>query len=107
MKIIEVNKENFEEEVLNAKEMVLADFNAEWCGPCKMMKPILEEISGNIENCKIVSINIDDEDELTEKYEVSAIPCLVIFKDGKEVTRNVGFMAKDNIEAMIGGQINV
>ena len=68
MNIIEVTKDNFESEVLKSEVKVLADFNAEWCGPCKMIKPMIEEIAESNENIKVVSINIDDEDELAEQY---------------------------------------
>lgn len=103
MKIIEVNKDNFESEVLKATKPVLADFNADWCGPCKMLKPILDELANETEDYKIVSINIDDEEELAEKYDVSSIPCLVVFKDGIEVTRSIGIKPKEEIQNLIGG----
>ena len=102
MKVIEVNKENFEKEVINSDKKVLADFNADWCGPCKMLKPIVEEFADNNEDIKVVSINIDDEDELAEKYSVSSIPCLVVFDKGKEVKRNVGLISRDDIDSLIG-----
>lgn len=101
MAVIEVNKENFEKEVLKSSKKVLVDFNANWCGPCRMLKPIIEEISNN-DNIKVVSINIDDEDELSEKYEVLSIPCLVLFDKGKEINRSVGLIPKEEIESMIG-----
>lgn len=101
MAIKEVNKSNFEE-IINRDKKVLADFNADWCGPCKILKPMLEEISETYENIKIVSINIDDEDELAEKYNVSSIPCLVLFDKGTEIKRNVGLISKDEIESIIG-----
>jgi len=102
MAVLEVNNENFEKEVLNNECKVLVDFNAEWCGPCKMLRPILEEIASSNDNVKIVSINIDTEDELSEKYEVSSIPCLVLFDKGIEIKRNIGLISKDEIESMIG-----
>lgn len=102
MAIIEVNKENFEKEVLRSDKKVLADFNADWCGPCKMLKPIIEEVSENNDDIKIVSINIDSEDELAEEYNVSSIPCLVLFDSGSETKRNVGLISKDDIESFIG-----
>ena len=70
MTIIEVNKDNFNKEVLESEKKVLVDFNASWCGPCKMLKPILEEVSSDHDSIKIVSINIDDEEELAEEYNV-------------------------------------
>ena len=102
MEVITVTKENFEEEVLKSSLPVLIDFNADWCGPCRMLRPTLDDIASNNDNIKIVSINIDDEDELADKYEVSSIPCLVLIKDGKEVNRNVGLIAQDQLESFIG-----
>ncbi len=102
MKIVEVNNNNFEKEVLNSKETVLVDFNADWCGPCRMLKPSLEELAKEKDNVKIVSINIDDEYELAEQYGVQSIPCLVLFKNGKEEKRNVGLISKDEIINLIG-----
>ncbi|MBP5194112.1 MAG: thioredoxin [Clostridia bacterium] len=101
MAVIEVTKKNFEEEVLKSEVPVIADFNAGWCGPCRAMKPLLEELSENDEKYKIVSIDIDDEDELAEEYDINSIPCLVVFKEGKEVNRNVGLIPKDAIAALL------
>ena len=102
MKVIEGNQTNFEEEVLKSEKKVLVDFNAEWCGPCKMLKPIVEEIAEANDSIKVVSVNIDDEDVLAETYGVLSIPCLVVFENGKEVKRNVGFMPKEAVEELIG-----
>ena len=102
MKVIEGNQTNFEEEVLKSDQKVLVDFNAEWCGPCKMLKPVVEEIAEARDDIKVVSVNIDDEDVLAETYGVFSIPCLVVFENGKEVKRNVGFMPKEAVEELIG-----
>lgn len=102
MAVIKVTKENFQEEVLNSSVPVLADFNADWCGPCKMLAPIIEEISEEKSNIKVVSINIDDEDELAEDYGVVSIPCLVMFRNGEEDDRSVGLRPKDDILEFIG-----
>ena len=102
MAVIEVNKDNFEKEVLNSDKKVLADFNADWCGPCKMLKPIVEEFAKDNDEIKVVSINIDDEDELSEEYNVSSIPCLGVFDKGKEIKRNVGLISRDDIDTLIG-----
>lgn len=101
MEIISVNKDNFESEVLKSNIPVLVDFNADWCGPCKMLRPILDDIASSRDDYKIVSVNIDDEDELSEVYEVSSIPCLVLFKNGKEVKRNIGLMPREQVESML------
>lgn len=102
MKIIEGNNNNFEELVLNAKGKVLVDFNADWCGPCQMLKPVLEEIASERKDLKVVSINIDDEDELATKYGVMSIPCLVLFENGLELDRSIGFKPKEVVESFIG-----
>lgn len=102
MSVIKVDELNFEEEVLKSEKPVLADFNAEWCGPCRMLKPVLEEIANEVPDYKVVSINIDDADELAYQYGVSSIPCLVVFKNGEEVSRNVGFRPKAAIESWLG-----
>ena len=103
MSVIEVTKANFESEVLKSDIPVLADFNAGWCGPCQAMKPMLDELAAGNPGYKIVSIDIDEEDELAEEYDVSSIPCLVVFKGGEEVTRSVGLIPKDAIAALVEG----
>lgn len=103
MSVIEVTKANFESEVLKSDVPVLADFNAGWCGPCRAMKPMLDELAESNPGYKIVSIDIDEEDELAEEYDVSSIPCLVVFKGGEEVNRNVGLIAKDAIVDLVEG----
>ena len=102
MSVIEVNKGNFEAEVLKSDVPVLADFNAGWCGPCRAMKPMLDELAASAAY-KIVSIDIDEEDELAEEYDVSSIPCLVVFKGGEEVNRSVGLIPKDAIVDLVEG----
>ena len=104
MSIIEVNNENFEKEVLKSDKKVLADFNADWCGPCKMLKPILDAVAKENDDVKIVSINIDDEEELAENYKIISIPCLVLFEQGKEVNRSVGLISKSELDSFIGGR---
>ena len=101
MKIIEVTEENFDNEVLKSEKPVLIDFNANWCGPCRMLSPILEEVASENDSLKIVSINIDNEDELASKYKVVSIPCLVLIKNGKEEKRNVGLISKEELEQFI------
>ena len=95
--MIEVNKDNFDKEVLQSEKRVLVDFNAEWCGPCKMMKPVLEEISTSNNEIKIVSINVDDEDELASKYNISSIPCLVLIENGEEINRSIGLISRSEL----------
>ena len=101
MPFIEITKETFESEVLNSDKPVLADFNADWCGPCQALKPILEELAENNTDYKFVSINIDDEAELSEEYDVASIPCLVIFKDGAESNRSIGMKSREDLEEFL------
>ncbi|MBR2989754.1 thioredoxin [Candidatus Saccharibacteria bacterium] len=102
MKIIEVNQDNFNEEALKGKKKVLVDFYADWCGPCKMIKTIIEDVAENNNNVRIASVNIENEEELAEKYNISSIPCLVLFENGEEIKRTVGLISKNDIEKMIG-----
>lgn len=102
MAVVEVNKDNFESVVLKSDKKVLVDFNASWCGPCKMLRPVLDQIAETNTNVEFVSINVDDEDELAEKYGVSAIPCLVLIDKGEEVKRSVGLISRDELEDLIG-----
>ena len=100
MAVIKVTQENFEQNVLQSDVPVLVDFNADWCGPCQMLKPVLDELAESTENVKFASVNIDDEDELAEEYGVSSIPCLVLFKNGTEAARSIGFQPKDSIRQL-------
>lgn len=102
MEIINVNKNNFDEEVLKSNIPVLIDFNANWCGPCRMLRPILDEVSRETDNVKIVSINIDDEEELARNYGIMSIPCLVLINNGNETKRSVGLISKDEVKRLIG-----
>lgn len=99
--MIEINENNFENEVLKSDKTILVDFNAEWCGPCKMLHPILEELSNERSDFKIVSINVDDNMNLAKEYGILSIPCLVVIKNGKEVKRLVGLRSKDDIISMM------
>ena len=101
MSIIEGTKDNFEKEVIKSDKPVLVDFNATWCPPCQALHPILEEMAEESDDYKIVAVDIDDEDVLAEQYEVSSIPCLVVFKDGEEVNRKIGLQPKKRLIKML------
>ena len=81
--------------------LVLKKFYADWCGPCKMMKPVVEEFKEKHPEVEVIEINIDDEEELADKYEVSTIPCLVLERDGEEVAREIGVVPPKKLEKML------
>ena len=97
MNVIKVTDKNFEQEVLNSDMPVLVDFYADWCGPCKMLSPVVEEVAQGNNNIKVVKINVDESQEIAVKYQVMSIPTLVVIKNGNEVTRSVGVVSKSQI----------
>lgn len=96
-----VNDKNFEEEVLKSSGVVVVDFYATWCGPCKMLAPVLEELSQEVPNAKIVKIDVDENPVTANMYKVVNIPTIKIFKDGELVYTKVGFQPKDNLKEAI------
>lgn len=99
--VIKISDENFETEVLKSEKTVLIDFYADWCGPCKMLSPIVEKVASENDNVKVVKINVDDEQDLAIEYGVMSIPTLVVIKDGQEVNRVVGLVSKSEVEELI------
>ncbi|MBR0134161.1 thioredoxin [Candidatus Saccharibacteria bacterium] len=102
MIIINGTSENFQKEVLESELPVLVDFNATWCPPCQALHPILEEIADEGGDFKIVAVDIDEESELAEQYNVSSIPCLIVFDGGEEVDRKTGLQSKKRLLKMLG-----
>ena len=102
MSVIEANKDIFEKEVIKEKGKVLVDFNANWCGPCQMLKPILEQVSNEREDIKFLSLNVDQEENIAREYGIMSIPCLILFEFGKETKRTIGFQNKESIINFLG-----
>ena len=101
MAILNVTEEQFEEEVLKNDTPVFVDFNASWCGPCKMMEPIIEQVSEEVTNVKFVAIDVDNAERLAIKYGISSIPCMILFKNGEEADRVIGAVPKQKIVDMV------
>ncbi len=98
-KLPDVTDSNFQAEVLDSEESVLVDFWAPWCGPCRVVHPILEEMSVERDDVRIVSLNVDENQQTAGRYEVLSIPTLILFKDGQEAKRVIGAMPKRRLEA--------
>lgn len=101
MNVLKVTSENFEEEVLKSDKPVLVDFYADWCGPCKMLSPIVDEVAKEISEVKVVKVNVDEAQNIAMQYQVMSIPTLVVIKEGKEVKRSVGLIDKSEIKNLI------
>ena len=99
--IVNITNENFENEVLNSDKKILIDFFAVWCGPCKMVAPIVEEIAEENPEIKVCKVNVDDAPDLAAKFGVMSIPTLVVVKDRTIVAEKIGYAPKSEIEAMI------
>lgn len=98
---VKLTATNFETEVLKSDKPVLVDFYADWCGPCQMAAPVLEEIAKEREDIKVGKINVDEEMELATRYKVSSIPFIALFKNGEIVNQMVGFSGKEKLLEMI------
>lgn len=98
MSVLKINSENFEEEVLKANMPVIVDFYADWCGPCRMMSPVIDEIAEEKADCiKVGKVNVDESQDLAMKYQVMSIPTIVIIKNGKVEKSFVGVKSKSEI----------
>ena len=104
--ILNVTSENFESEVLQSDKTVLIDFYADWCGPCKILSPIVEEVAKENADVKVVKINVDSEQEIAIKYRIMSIPTLVVIKDGKEINRAIGVIEKSEILTLLNMEEN-
>ncbi len=101
MSVITITKDNFEQEVVNSAKPVLLDFWASWCGPCRMVSPIIDEIGEERDDIKVGKINVDEQPELASTFGVMSIPTLVVMKNGKIVNQSAGARPKNQILAML------
>ena len=101
MAVVEIKEAQFDEEVLKSDKPVFVDFYATWCGPCKMMSPILEQLSEEMKDVKFAKIDVDDAERLAILYGISSIPCMILFKNGEEADRVVGAVPKQKLEQVV------
>ena len=102
MSVLHITKQNFTQEVINSDKPVLLDFWAPWCGPCRMVGPILDEIAAERPDIKVCKVNVDEEVELAATFKVASIPTLLVVKDGKIVNQSIGARPKQQILALLG-----
>ena len=101
MSALQITKDNFQNEILNSDKPVLLDFWASWCGPCRMVLPIIEQIAGERDDIKVAKINVDEEPELARQYGIMTIPTLMVIKDGQIVKQSAGAKSKAQILDML------
>ena len=102
MAVITITKENFDAEVLRSAQPVLLDFWASWCGPCRMLSPIVDEVAEERTDVKVGKVNVDEQPDLAAEFGVMSIPTLLVFRDGKLVNQSVGARPKSGVLALLG-----
>ena len=106
MSVNVINKENFDEKVLKNENPVVVDFWAPWCGPCRMLSPVVDQVSEEVEGVSFGKVNVDEEKELAARYGIMSIPALVLFKDGKAVDSMIGFRPKERVVEFSKGKLS-
>lgn len=102
MEVKHITGKDFKAEVLESGKTVLVDFWADWCGPCKMLGPVLEQVQAEVSDVQIVKINVDNDGDIAEQYNIMSIPTLLLFKNGELVSKSIGFIGKDEVMRFIG-----
>lgn len=102
MSVLKITSNNFNEEVINSDKTTIVDFYADWCGPCKMMSPVIDSIAEEVSSIKVGKLNVDEAQDVAASYNVMSIPTIIIFKNGKESKRFVGVTNKENILNSLG-----
>ena len=102
MSVITVNENTLEKEVILADKPVLVDFYADWCGPCRMLRPTLETIADERSDVKVAAVNIDENPDLADEFDIASIPCVILFQNGAEADRSIGLVPKEALEALLG-----
>ena len=101
MSVLKINNDNFRNEVLESEKVVLLDFYADWCGPCRMLGPVIDEIAAENPNIKVGKVNVDENMDLASQFKVVSIPLLVVIKNGEVVNKSLGVSPKEDILAML------
>lgn len=101
MSVINITNQNFHEEVVNSSKTVLLDFWADWCGPCSMLSPVIDEIAEDRTDIKVGKVNVDEEPELSSAFQVMSIPTVIVLKNGNVTGKSVGVRPREDIEAML------
>ena len=104
MSVIKISENEFEEKVKNSEKKVLVDCYADWCGPCKMLAPVIEELSEEVPDCEFYKLNVDESGEIAEKYGIMSIPTLLIFKSNELIDTLVGFRTKEELKKILTGE---
>ena len=101
MSVIEITEQEFEEKIKNSKNKVLVDCYADWCGPCQMLAPVIEDLAKNTEDCDFYKVNIDSAPEIAKRFQIMSIPTLLLFKDHELKEKSVGLISRDELEDFI------
>ena len=101
MEVISISENEFEEKVLKADKKVFVDFYADWCGPCKMLSPVIDEIATDYDNVYFYKVNVDNAEGIARNYGIMSIPTLIVFKNGEIVNKSVGLLSRDELKSFI------